>query len=434
MDIRSHVIALNEDRARVVNELRAELDHTAGRERSAEEAQKIARLDARIDEIDAEVREFVARETREQEAAKLREQSLSVFGEAQVTRAELTSDQILRQWASGHIRSGLEKNAMVVNLRGAQRERELMRQGASADEIRALAWDTGSSASLVPTTLSRTLYEYMEASNGLLRAPTTKVYTASGEALQFPRLSAHAIATQVAGQGTTLAGTDPAFLRMELGAFKYGELVKVSNEVLSDSGIDIAGFLGRDLGRALGRITATAYVTGSGSGQPNGLMTAIVGSGTIATGGSLVTPTIEKLIDLQYSINDEYRSRASTGWLMNDSTAGTLRKLRDGAGGTIGAFLWEPSLTNGVIGGQPDRLLGHSVFVDSNVASAGSANKTVAFGDMSAFYIRLVGDAVVERDDSRYFDTDEVGFRAKVRTDSDLIDTTAVNAIRQVVA
>ena len=47
MDIRSHVIALNEDRARVVEQLRSELDYTAGRERTAEEAQKIARLDAR---------------------------------------------------------------------------------------------------------------------------------------------------------------------------------------------------------------------------------------------------------------------------------------------------------------------------------------------------------------------------------------------------
>ena len=49
MDIRSHVIALNEDRTRVVEQLRSELDYTAGRERTAEESQKIARLDARID-------------------------------------------------------------------------------------------------------------------------------------------------------------------------------------------------------------------------------------------------------------------------------------------------------------------------------------------------------------------------------------------------
>ena len=426
MDIRAHVIALNEQRARVVNELRAELDATAGRERNQEEAAKIARLDARIDELDAEVREFVARETREQEAAVLREQSLRVFGEPTVVRAEQTADQLLRNWAQTRGAGALE-----INLRGAQKEREMLRQGATADEIRALAWDTGSSASLVPTTLARTLYEYMEASNGLLRAPTTKMTTASGENMDFPRLGAHAIATQVSGQGTTLAGTDPSFLKMTLGAYKYGELVYVANEVLADSAIDIASFLGRDMGRALGRKTATDYVTGTGTGQPEGIMTALVGSGTIATGGTLITPTVEKLIDLQYSVNDEYRNGGSAGWLMNDSTAGTLRKLRDGAGGTVGAFLWEPSLTNGVIGGAPDRLLGHPVYTDSNVAAQGSNAKTVAFGDFSAFYIRMVGNPTVERDDSVKFAEDQAAFRIKVRTDSGLIDTSALNVIKQ---
>ena len=72
MDIRAHVITLNETRARVFNELKAVLDDTAGRERNEEEKAVIARLDARIDELDAEVREYVARETRESEAAELR--------------------------------------------------------------------------------------------------------------------------------------------------------------------------------------------------------------------------------------------------------------------------------------------------------------------------------------------------------------------------
>jgi hypothetical protein len=69
MDIRARVEALNAERLNVVEQLRAELDATAGRERSVEEQTKIDRMDARIDEIDAEVREFVARETREREAA-----------------------------------------------------------------------------------------------------------------------------------------------------------------------------------------------------------------------------------------------------------------------------------------------------------------------------------------------------------------------------
>jgi HK97 family phage major capsid protein len=160
-------------------------------------------------------------------------------------------------------------------------------------------------------------------------------------------------------------------------------------------------------------------------------MTALVGSGTIATGGTLITPTVEKLIDLQYSVNDEYRESPACAWLMKDSTAGTLRTLRDGAGGTVGAFIWEPSLTSGIINGTPDRLLGRPVFVDSNVAAQGSNAKIIAFGDFSAVYIRTVGNAIVERDSSPGFATDETWFRAKTRVDSEVADLTALNVMKQ---
>lgn len=432
MDIRAHVEKLNEKRMRAWEAQKAELDNTAGRERTAEEQARIERMDAEIDEIDAEIREFVMRERREREAAELREAQALVFNRDPGASTPQKAINELRSFLDACMRG--EKVALEVDVRSAAKERELLRQGASAMELRDLAWDTGSSGSLVPTTLARSLYEYMEASNGIFRAPTTKLNTTSGEPLDLPRVNAHTIGTLVVAQGTVIGGTDPTFLRTRLDAFKYGALVVVASEVVSDSGIDIEGFLGRNIGRALGRVIATDLVVGSGSGRPNGIMTAIAGSGTIATGGSLVTPTVERLIDLQYSVNDEYRNSPDAAWLMNDSTAGTLRKLRDGAGGTIGAFLWQPSLTNGIINGQPDRLLDKPVYTDPNVQAAGSANKTVAFGDMSAYYVRTVGNPVIERDDSRFFDSDEIGFRGKWRVDGDLLDTLAVNCIRQVVA
>lgn len=435
MDIRLQTLALREERMNVFNQLQAELDATAGRERSAEEATKIERMDARIDEIDAEVRDLDRRFHRENEAATLRAAQETAWGAITEERtAPVDPNAELRAFlrgGAGNMINDAGHPAWEVDIRGAARERQLLRSGANAQEIRALAWDTGSSGSLVPTNLARSLYQYLEASIAMFRMPTTKIETSDGAALEFPKLGAHAIATQVSGQGTTLAGTDPSFLKMHLDAFKYGELVIVANEMLSDTVIDISSFLGKDLGRALGRKVDVDLVAGSGSGAPNGLMTAIVGAGTISTGGSLITPTAEVLISLQYSVADEYRSSDSACWLMNDSSAGTLRKLRDGAGGTVGAFLWAPSLTQGLITGQPDRFLDKHVYTDPNVAAQGSNAKTIAFGDMSAYYVRTVGNPVIESDSSRYFDTDQTGFRAKWRVDGDLIDTLAVNAIKQ---
>lgn len=316
---------------------------------------------------------------------------------------------------------------MEINLSGARRERELLRQGAGPDEIRALAWDTGSSASLVPTTLARTLYEYMEASSAMFRAPTSRLVTTSGEPMQLPYLSAHAIGTQVSGQGTALAGTDPTFARLALNAFKYGQLVKVSAETIDDAAFDIAGFLGRDIGRSLGRLIGTDLVSGTGSGKPRGLMiAAAAGGGSVTTGGSLIGPTYDSLVSLVYGLTDAYRG-TSAGWVMKDSTAGTIRKLRDGAGGTIGQPLWQPS----TVLGQPDTLLGYPVFTDTNVAAQGSNARIIAFADLSAYYIREVGNPVIEVDRSVYFATDEVAVRGKHRVDGDLVDTAAVVTMLQ---
>lgn len=438
MDIRAHVIELNTRRLRAVAELNRQYDETAGRERSAEELATIARIDAEIDGIDAEVRTFVDRETRETEAAQLRANSEHLFGEAAVTRGEQSQAQSLRSWMRGETRNaetvdGRVVNTMGLDLSGVARERELLRSGASAEEIRALAWDTGSIASGVPTTLARSLYEYVTASVAVMRMPTYKFATNAGEQMKFPRVNAHGIATQVSGQGTALAGTDATFLSMTMDAYKYGELYAVANEVISDTAFDIVDFVSRNVGRAVGEKIGTDLAVGTGSGQPLGVSQAVLtgSAGTIATGGSLITPTYENLVDLVYSVNGNYRARPSTAFLMRDLTAGVVRKLRDGNGGTLGSPLWAPTLTNGITGAEPDRLLGYPVWTDPNIASCASNAKIMVFGDFSAYYVRTVGNFMFERDDSRYFDTDQVAFRGKWRVDGDCIDLTALNLLKQ---
>jgi hypothetical protein len=121
----------------------------------------------------------------------------------------------------------------------------------------------------------------------------------------------------------------------------------------------------------------------------------------------------------------------SKGW---KSTAGTIRKLRDGAGGTTGAVMWVPSPTKGLVVGQPDLLNGYPVYTDPNVASIASTKKVVFFGDWNAYYFRTVGDLMVERNDSVGFATDEVFFRGKWRAAGGAQDLTAINLMKQSVS
>lgn len=430
MDVRAHVIALNEKRMSAAEALKSHIDecHRAhpGEPMTGEEREKFERINTDIDTLESEIRTFVDQETREQESAKLREAHAGLFAPAQVQERQESEVERFAKWARGEGRSqyhvDLSKGRGVV---------EAMRAGADTRELRALLHDTGSVGSAVPTDLASQLYAYMTASVALMSMPTTKIITEGGNPMDFPTVAAHGIATQVIAQGTAIGGTDPTFSKLTLNAYKYGQLVQLSSETIQDTGVDILGFVAGNVARAVGEVVAADLAVGSGSSEPNGVMTAVGGAGTIATGGSLIDPTYEKWVDLVYSVNGNYRARPSTAFLVRDLTAASMRKLRDGAGGTVGAVLWQPSLTQGIQGAEPDRFLGHPVWTDPNVASLASNAKVAAFGDWSAYYIRIAEGFTLVRDDSFAFDKDLVTFRGKTRVDGDLIDSNAINIIKR---
>ena len=308
----------HERRLRAWNNAQSLLDDVARerRDMTAEESTTYDRMMRDIDDLDLEIRDRIERRDREHQAARLRENDHHIFGSRGVASRETAEQDSLRRWLRGETWG---VNELEIDIQRARREAELIRQGASPTEVRALAWDAGSGSLTVPTTMARSLYEALEANIAAFRMGATTMNTASGEPMQLPILSTHAVATQVAGQGTTLAGSDPVFTRMNLDAFKYGQLVRVSNELLQDSAVDIAGMLGRDIGRALGRVIDADLVLGTGTGEPRGVMVAAAaaGAGSVTTGGSLVSPSYDTLVNAVYSLNDSYRANGAV-WLMRD--------------------------------------------------------------------------------------------------------------------
>jgi HK97 family phage major capsid protein len=231
-----------------------------------------------------------------------------------------------------------------------------------------------------------------------------------------PKTTAHSSAALVSPQeGGTIAASDPAFGQLTLGAFKYGTLIQISNELLTDTGVDLEGYLSMQVGRALGNAFGAHMVTGTGTGQPRGVVTdATLG----VTGGTAVVGafTADNLIDLHYSVIAPYRASTSCMWVMKDSTVANVRKLKDSSQG----YLWQPSLQLGA----PDMVLGKAVLTDPNVAAVALSAKSVLFGDFSQYFVRLVSGVRFERSDDFAFNTDLVTFRALLRADAALVDLT----------
>lgn len=401
---------LHAERGRSWNEQKTLLEEIRKREDktpSAEERAKLARTDEVLDDLDKEIKEYQAREKREAEADAARGEWEKVVRPDVTDRRDNQRDAQLRAFLRGETRS------LDIDISRAAREMRAIRAGASGAEFRDLAKAAAATGGdLVPTTLERTLYQYLEASNGVLKTNVRVITTTSGENIDFPKVTAFGTAA-IVGEGTAFAEADAAFGKTTIGAYKYAQLVQVSNELIADSGVDVLGFVGEDAGRALGRVTDTAYVSGSGTNAPGGIL---VRCGTATTIQTVATgvPSYANLVDTIYSVNDSYRSNGAQ-WMMNDSFAGVIRKLAD----TTGRPLWEFSLQLG----QPDVLLGYPVITDPNFGAVGTAASTVmGFGDMSGYYVRIAGGVRFERSDEFAFSSDMVTFRAAIRTSADLVD------------
>jgi HK97 family phage major capsid protein len=280
-------------------------------------------------------------------------------------------------------------------------------------------------AELIPTSFVRTLQEHLIETNGVRRTNAQVFTTSSGENLLVPATTGHGVATLVAEAGAFLKN-DPAFKQVTMNAYKYGQLIQVSTELLTDSAVDLLGYLARAAGIAIGTVTGTASVTGTGSSQPQGIANAATAgkqSATAFASGFVAND----LIDLYHSIVTGYRSRGY--WVMNDTTAAFIRKMRDDTGGSgLGNYIWQPGMQAGV----PDTLFGRPVITDPAVAGTFAANAfLVAFGDFSAYFaFRDVNTVQFDRSDDFAFSTGLVTFRTSIRTDSKQLINGASGAVK----
>jgi len=251
----------------------------------------------------------------------------------------------------------------------------------------------------------------------MLDVPTV-MNTAGGETIQVPSLSAYSSSSTVTAQGANFSESDPTFNSfVNLGAFKYGFLIQVSREMIEDAGVDLTGFLADQIGNGLGYNVQNALTVGTGTVQPLGIAAA-AGSGV--TGGTGVSGafTADNLIDLYYSLDGAARLLPGVGWMMNGASIGAVRKLRDDAG----QYLFQPSLD----GNARDLLLGRPVYENPHMASAGTGNKSVLCGHFPSYMVRTVGGIRIDRSEEFAFSADLVTFRASMRVDGNLPQTSHV--------
>jgi HK97 family phage major capsid protein len=197
-----------------------------------------------------------------------------------------------------------------------------------------------------------------------------------------------------------------------LNAYVYtSKLVLVSNQLLQDSAFDLETFLSIKLGTRIARAINTHFTVGTGTSQPNGVVTAAT-SGKVGLVGQTLSLIYDDLIDLEHAVDPAYRNGAK--FMMHDQSLKVVKKLKD----TTGRPLWLPGLAFK----EPDTINGYGYSINQDMPVMAANAKSVIFGDFSRYYIRKIPAVQVLRLTERYADYNQTGFLAFQRWDGNLVD------------
>lgn len=179
----------------------------------------------------------------------------------------------------------------------------------------------------------------------------------------------------------------PNLAKISIPAHELSALAPVTQQLLEDSEADIGDFLLSLIAEAFSKAEATAFVSGSGTGQPRGFLTAprattadgVRAWGTIQTvpSGHATQVTSDSLVALLYTLRAPFRRNAA--WLMSSATAQAVMGLKD----TTGRPLW----LEGLAAGQPPMLLGRPVHLDEAMPSVAAGSAPIALADWKRSYV-----------------------------------------------
>lgn len=301
-----------------------------------------------------------------------------------------------------------------------------LRQGMSdlspelKSQLRAMGVATGAGGGFsVPTEFVNRVVETMKAYGGLANV-SQLLNTTTGNPMAWATSDGSSEEGEMLGENAETAKEDPTMGQVTLGAKKASsKIILVSNELLTDSGIDIDAYVARRIGARLGRCEAKQIMRGDGVGNNVlGLVNQITKSKTAAATAAVA---YEDLVNLKHHIDPAYRSGPNCRFMFNDNVFKGFKLMKDGQGRP----LWLPAIS----GVAPSTIDGDQYVIDQALADPAAGAASTLYGDFFAVILRRVAAQTLRRLTERYAEFDQMGFVGFHRFDVLLEDKAAVGKL-----
>jgi len=233
-----------------------------------------------------------------------------------------------------------------------------------------------------------------------------RIRTTSRKAVTIPKKTGSISATWVEETGTRADSGNPTYGMERLQSYEMHGLIKVSKQELEDAAFNVEGFIREELSEQFGSAEGTAFVSGTGTGQPQGVLSnASVAS---VNSGHATEITADGLIDLYFEPKEVYANNGV--FVMARSTLKAIRKLKDGQG----QYLWTPGFKTDA---KPATIMDRPYVVAPDMPTIGADTYPVVFGDWRrAYYIldRVVMEIITDPYSSKSVGMIEISARKRV--------------------
>lgn len=271
--------------------------------------------------------------------------------------------------------------AAIENVRSAEREEEhLPKDGEKLTpeersflsylrgEIRADVNTTKTnSGAVIPTTVADRIVEYVKNVSPIAEYATR--YEGIGKITIAYEDSTNALSASYVDDLTSADATAQKLLSVTLEGYMIRVPVKVSQQLLDNSQVDLIAYLVRRIGDTLAAKIEKEFLIGT-SGKVVGLAGGVTQTVTAASATAVTT---DELIDVQDAVPDIYQ--ANSIWIMHPKTRTAIRKLKD----SENRYLLNIDF-NAKWGYS---LLGKPVYASDAMPEPAAGAKTIFYGDMS---------------------------------------------------
>ncbi|CBG71875.1 putative phage capsid protein [Streptomyces scabiei 87.22] len=240
---------------------------------------------------------------------------------------------------------------------------------------RAMSLTDSAGGYLVPFQLDPTIIITANGSINQIRQVARQV-VATGDI--WNGVSSGSVSWRWAAEASEASDNAPTLAQPTVPVYKADGFVPISIEAMDDAE-NVTTEVGRLLAFGKDTLEAAALATGSGSGQPTGIVTALTGTSSIVTSTTTDTFASGDVYKVDTALPGRYRPNAA--WLANRGIYNAVRQF-DSSGGTN---LWER------IGADvPPMLLGRKALESEDmdgVVTAAAENYVMVYGDFDNYVI-----------------------------------------------